>query len=215
MNDDWRLRVEFHEDGVAHALSERLNAAEIEHDLEKSFADRVIVSVDGPEVFAYTGTREQAERAEQLIRKVAAQHEWKLESELKHWHPTSEQWEDPDLPLPQTDADRLAEHAELMERERAESAAQGYPEYEVRIQCQTHQETLELAERLRDAGLPAVHRWRYLLLGAVNETSAEELATRVRELVPAGSEVTVEASLPALADGTPGNPFAILGGLGG
>ncbi len=177
MNDDWRLRVEFHEDGVAHALSERLNAAEIEHDLEKSFAERVIVSVDGPEVFAYAGTREQAERAEQLIRKVAAEHGWKLESELKHWHPTSEQWEDPDLPLPQTDADRLAEHAALMERERAESEAQGYPEYEVRIQCQTHQETLELADRLRDAGLPAVHRWRYLLLGAVNEAGAEELAS--------------------------------------
>ena len=48
MNDDWRLRVEFHEDGVAHALSERLNAAEIEHDLEKSFADRVIVWSTGP-----------------------------------------------------------------------------------------------------------------------------------------------------------------------
>jgi hypothetical protein len=215
MNDDWRLRVEFHEDGVAHALSERLNAAEIEHDLEKSFADRVIVSVDGAEVFAYAGTREQAERAEQLIRKVAADHEWKLESELKHWHPTSETWEDPDLPLPQTDADRLAEHAALMERERSESEAQGYPEYEVRIQCRTHEETLALAEQLRANGLPAVHRWRYLLLGAVNEASADELALRVRELVPEDSTVTIEASLPALADGTPGNPFAILGGLGG
>jgi len=215
MNDDWRLRVEFHEDGVAHALSERLNAAEIEHDLEKSFADRVIVSVDGAEVFAYAGTREQAERAEQLIRKVAAEHDWKLESELKHWHPTSEQWEDPDLPLPQTDADRLAEHAALMERERAESETRGYPEYEVRIQCRTHQETLELAERLRVNGLPAVQRWQYLLLGAVNEDAADELAVRVRELVPEGSTVTVEASLPALADGTPGNPFAIFGGLGG
>ncbi|MDQ6608082.1 MAG: hypothetical protein M3Z06_16240 [Actinomycetota bacterium] len=215
MNDDWRLRVEFHEDGVAHALSERLNAAEIEHDLEKSFADRVIVSVDGAEVFAYAGTREQAERAEQLIRKVAAEHEWKLESELKHWHPTAEQWEEPDLPLPQTDADRLAEHAALMERERAESEAQGYPQYEVRIQCRTHEETLALAEQLRSGGLPAVHRWRYLLIGAVNEQSANELAERVRGLAPEGSSVTVEASLPALADGTPGNPFAFLGGLGG
>jgi hypothetical protein len=215
MNDDWRLRVEFHEDGVAHALSERLNAAEIEHDLEKSFADRVIVSVDGAEVFAYAGTREQAERAEQLIRKIAAEHHWKLESELKHWHPTSEQWEDPDLPLPQTDSDRLAEHRALMERERAESEAQGYPEYEVRIQCRSHEETQALAERLRDSGLPAVQRWRYLLIGAVNEDSANELAERVRGLVPEGTSVTVEASLPALADGTPGNPFAILGGLGG
>ncbi len=215
MNDDWRLRVEFHEDGIAHALSERLNAAEIEHDLEKSFENRVIVSVDGAEVFCYTGTREQAERAEELIRRVAAEHDWKLESELKHWHPTSEQWEDPDLPLPQTDADRLAEHAALMERERAESEAQGYPEYEVRIQCPTHEQTLELAERLRSSGLPVVHRWRYLLLGAVNESSADELAVRVRGLAPEGSSVTVEASLPALADGTPGNPFAILGGLGG
>jgi hypothetical protein len=215
MNDDWRLRVELHEDGVARALSERLNAAEIEHDLEQSFQDRVIVSVDGNEVFCYTGTREQAERAEQLIRKVAAAHDWKLESELKHWHPTSEQWEDPDVPLPQTDTDRMAEHAELMARERAESEAQGYPEYEVRVQCRSHGETVELAERLRANGLPPVQRWRYLLLGAVNEQAADELAVRVRALVPDDSSVTVEASLPALADGTPGNPFAVLGGLGG
>jgi hypothetical protein len=215
MNDDWRLRVEFHEDGVARSLSERLNAAEIEHDLEQSFQDRVIVSVDGNEVFCYTGTREQAERAEQLIRKVAAGHDWKLETELKHWHPTSEQWEDPDVPLPQTDTDRMAEHAELMARERAESAAQGYPEYEVRVQCRSHGETVELAERLRANGLPPVQRWRYLLLGAVNEQAADELAVRVRALVPDDSSVTVEASLPALAGGTPGNPFAVLGGLGG
>ena len=134
-------------------------------------------------MFAYAGTREQAERAEQLIRKVAAEHGWKFESELKHWHPTSEQWEDPDCPSPRPTPTgwrvRGADGAE-----RAESEAQGYPEYEVRIQCQTHRKTLELAERLRAAGLPAVHRWRYLLLAAVNQASAEELADRVRELCP-------------------------------
>ena len=63
MNDDWRLRIDLHENGLAHRLGELLGAEELEHDLERSFHDRVVVSVDGAEVFCYTGTRPQAERA--------------------------------------------------------------------------------------------------------------------------------------------------------
>lgn len=217
MNDDWRLKVQFHKEGVARALSERLDAAEIEHDLEKSFQDRVIVSVDGDEVFCYTGSREQAERAEQLILGMATDKGWQVDTELTHWHPSAAAWEQPDAPLPQTDSDRLAEHAALIERERAESAAQGYPAFEVRIQCESHGDTVALAKRLRQEGLPNVHRWRFLLVGANDEDSANQLAERVRGLAPAGVTVSVGPSGGALNDGTLGtrNPFALLGGLGG
>ena len=215
MNDDWRLRVTLHQQGIAHALSERLDVADLEHDLEQAFEDRVIVSIDGAELFCYAGTREQAEAAAQLIRTVADRQKWKLETELKHWHPSSEQWEDPDEPLPETDAERIAERAKRIERERAESAARGYPAYEVRIECPTREEAAKLADRLEDQGLANVQRYRYLLLGASDEDSAAELAENVRSLTGAQGTVTVEASGRATADGTSGNPFAVLGGLGG
>jgi hypothetical protein len=211
MNDDWRVRVDMREDGIAGALTDRLEAIELRHDLETSFHDRVIVSRDGPVVVGYAGTREQAEGVETLIRSLAAEHGWQLESELKHWHPIAEEWEDPDEPLPRSDAERSAERAALIEQEREESVARGYPEWEVRVECGSHQDALRLATKLRQEGLPNVHRWRYVLVGALDQESAEALADRIRQEVPAASSVTVEGTLRAISDDVPRNPFAVLG----
>jgi hypothetical protein len=215
MNDDWRLRVEVHSDGLVNALTERLRAGQLEHEIQTSFHDRVIVSSDGPELFSYAGTREQAERVEQLIRSLAQEHGWSLDYELKHWHPTAEEWEDPDVPLPASDADRAAERAELMQREREESVAQGSPDYEVRVECPSHRETVELAEKLRGEGLACVQRWRYLLVGAADEDSANALAERLRAEAPAGSKVIAEGTFREVLNELPPSPFSIFGGLGG
>jgi hypothetical protein len=215
MNDDWRLRIDLHEDGFAHRLGELLGAQELEHDLEHSFHDRVVVSVDGPEVFCYAGTREQTERARELVQTLADQHGWKLEFELTHWHPAAERWEDPDAPLPETEAQAARERDHRVAGERAESAEQGYPEFEVRIQCSSRGEAGELSDKLEQEGIPNLHRWSYVLVGATDEDSAQELATRLRGEVPAGSQVTVERNLRAVYDSRPGNPFAVLGGLAG
>jgi hypothetical protein len=63
VNDDWRVQVDFHEEGDARALTERLDAQQLEHDLSDAFHDRVVVSRDGARVFLYAGTRDQAEGA--------------------------------------------------------------------------------------------------------------------------------------------------------
>jgi len=47
MNDDWRLQIDFVEENFADALHDRLDAEELEHDLGRAFADRVIVSRNG------------------------------------------------------------------------------------------------------------------------------------------------------------------------
>ena len=60
-----------------------------------------------------------------------------------------------------------------------------------------------------------MRRWKYLLIGAADEDSARALAARLREQVPPGSIVTVEATLGAVLEARPSNPFAIFGGLGG
>ncbi len=215
MSDDWRLRVDLHEHRLTHALTERLEASELEHDLETSFHDRVIVSGDRSEVFCYAGSRQQAERVEKLIRSLADEHGWRLDCELKRWHPAAEDWEDPDVPLPQADAQLVAERAALMERERAESAAQGYPEYEVRVRCPSHRDCRDLADKLRREGLRALHRWRYLLVGAADEDSADALAERIRREAPAGCVVTAEGNPRAILAERPFNPFTVFGGLAG
>lgn len=215
MNDDWRLRIDLHDQSSAHQLSELLRKGEIEHELDDSFTDRVVVSVDDAEVFCYTGSRAQADAAGRLIRQVIAQHGWNADIELTHWHPVAEEWESADVPLPASEADAARERAERIAGERAESAEEGYPGFEVRIKSSSRRHAGELSNRLEQEGIPNVHRWSYVLVGATDEESAQQLAERLRGEVPPGTEIAVELNQRELWDHRPPNPFAILGGLAG
>jgi hypothetical protein len=215
MDDDWRLQIDLHEVGRARALTERLNAEQLEHDLSDAFHDRVVVSREGAHVFLYTGTREQAEGAQDVVEADAKQHGWAVDVAFRHWHPTAEDWEDPDKPLPEDDATKLAEHQALMSRELEETAWSGHPEFEVRVDLPSRHDAVTFSGQLREEGLPAVHRWKFLLVGAANEDMAKELAERIRNEAPSGSRVNVEGTWAAAYAERPPNPFAVLGGLGG
>lgn len=216
MNDDWRLSIELEEHGLAHGLTEDLAVGELDHDLEESFGDRVIVTHDGPHVFLYAATREQAEEAEKAIRSLATKNDWNIATAtLEHWHPTELEWEDPDNPLPETEEQRQAEHEALIEEEREEAVEHGYPEWEVRVDTPGHHDAVALSKKLDAEGLQNVRRWKYLVVGAVDEDSARALADRLRAEAPAGSKVKVEGTFQAALHEAPSNPFAIFGGLGG
>lgn len=219
MSDDWRLRVELDDDRHAAELAQRLSKFDLPHELETSFRDRVVVSRDGSELFCYADTRAQAEAAERAIRSLAGERQWPLTAELRRWHPAAESWEDPDQPLPETEAERAAERSELMRSEREESLAQGFPEFEVRVSCGSRREAEELAERLRGEGIRCVQRWQFVVVAAPDEDTAKALAERVRSEAPPDSTVTAEASVSeavAVAPlATPFHPFAVFGGLGG
>ena len=215
MNDDWRLRIELEEEGLAQRLGQRLESGEIEHDLEQAFHERVVVSINGAELFCYTGSREQAERAAELIGRVAAEHDWKIDVQLSHWHPVAEEWQDPDAPEPATAAATEAEREERVEDEREESAEQGYPEMEVRVEAGSRHEARELSHRLEAEGLPNIHRHNYVLIGATDEDSAQALAGRLRGELPDGTPITVEQNRRAVYDRRVWSPFSVLGGLGG
>ncbi len=215
MNDDWRLQIDVEDGGNGTSLTERLDAAELEHELSEAFHDRLIVSADGPRVFVYAGTREQAEQARELIARLAETHGWTVATALTHWHPEAEEWEDPDLPLPESDAARVAEHARLIAAEREQLEEKGAPEFEVRVDLPSHRDAVRFAELLRAEGLPAVRRWKYLVVGAADEDSARALATRLEGEAPPASRVTVEGSGKVAYAERPANPFAVFGGLGG
>lgn len=215
MNDDWRLQIDLREPGHARPLAENLEAREPEHGLSDAFHDRVVVSRDGDRVFLYAGSRKQAEAARALVLSLAEQYGWNLDAELRRWHPTAEEWEDPDKPLPDDDAAKLAEHEELIAAERRETEERGYPELEVRIDLPSHHDAHRFAEQLRGEGLPVVHRWRYVLLGAADEDQAKALAERIRSEAPPDSKVSVEGTWKAAYAERSPSPFAVLGGLGG
>jgi len=212
MNDDWRLQIDFVEENFADALHDRLDAEELEHDLSRAFQDRVIVSNDGTTVFLYAGDREQAEKAQRLVERVTSEEGEEVKLSFTRWHPEAEEWRPADEPLPQDAEDRAPEHAARVARERQESEANG-PEYEVRIDLPSHKEASEFAERLQAEGLPTVHRWKYVLVGATDEDSANALAERIRGEAPAGSSVAVEGTWSEAYAERSRSPFWFLGGL--
>lgn len=212
--DDWRLRVCLHEEGLVHALSERLDAHELEHELETSFADRVIVSGDGAELFCYAGSREQLEAARKLIETLGRERDWQIEFELTRWHPDEQAWKDPDAPLPESEPEREAEHAALMIREREESQRQGFPDFEVRVECASEEDCEAFADQLRAEGLQVVRRSRYLLIGANDEDSAKQIVGRLQGEMPEGASIVALGTVPAVYSGSGVNPFAFFGGLG-
>jgi hypothetical protein len=219
MAEDWRLRVEFEEEAGARALTDRLEARDLEHDLKTSFHDRVVVSRDGPVVFCYANSRDQAEAVKRTIETLKDQHGWRLNTELERWHPVSERWEPPDEKLPDTESTREEEHRELIASEDEESRQQGFPMFEVRVRCESHRDAESLARRLESEGIPTAHRWQFVVVGADDEDAANQLAERIRREAPPGSSVTAEGSVAEVAQDAPYatsfSPFAIFGGLGG
>jgi hypothetical protein len=215
MNDDWRLQIDTADPGQALLLVEGIDGPGAGHTLGTAFHDRVIVSREEQRVFLYSATREQAEAVREMAAKLASENGWSPEMVLTHWHPVAEVWEDPDLPLPEDDAARAAEHAELVAAERREVEEGAPPQYEVRVDLPSHRDTVRFDEMLEAEGLPAVRRWKYLVVGAADEDTAKELAKRIEGEAPAGSKVTVEGNAKVVYDERPPNPFAIFGGLGG
>ncbi len=210
-HDDWRVTVELSdpETGAAGALRE----AGVVGDVRERLGGRVAVSQDGPRLFVYADSREQAEDAVRALRPALSEHQADAPIELARWHPIEERWEDPSVPLPETEDERDAEHARREADERRQSREQGYPEWEVRIALRSHGDARDLAERLEAEGVPLLRRWRYLLVFADAEDDARELAERLEREAPEGARLEVELNGGAVWRDA--NPFAVFGGMGG
>ncbi|HXQ89486.1 MAG TPA: hypothetical protein VN733_07575, partial [Solirubrobacterales bacterium] len=115
-------------------------------------------------------------------------------------------------PLPDDPTEKRAERQEAIEREMKETEERGYPEFEVRIDLPSREEAKRFAERLRAEGLPVVRRWKFVLVGAIDEEHAKELAERLRLEAPADSRLVAQGSWPGTYDEVH-RPFAFLGGL--
>jgi hypothetical protein len=85
------------------------------------------------QIFLDAGTKTAARDAERIVLDVLDQHGIAAESALHRWHPIEEQWENPDVPVPQTEAERQAEHQRLEDTETAESLATGKAQWHVRV----------------------------------------------------------------------------------
>jgi hypothetical protein len=214
MKDDWRLTVDFDDEGDGVQLVERLGALRLAATERRFLGDRVVVSRDRARVFLYAETEDELQRAEELVRGQLAEREAEAVVTLERWHPVEQAWKDAAVPLPESEADVRAERDRQQAREAAESEASGYAEWEVRVELPDHEATVELAERLEAEDVPVVRRSTYLLVGAANQDEASALAERLQREAPAGARVEVEPGGGMVWEVAPQNPFAVFGGLG-
>jgi hypothetical protein len=215
MADDWRLAVTPSEEADPPSVLGWVLEHELEDEARERLGRRLAVEVGAGdrEIYFYGDSEEQIRAAEELVISILAEQGVDARLEVSRWHPLAERWEDPSVPLPRTEAERAAERELLAAEEAAESREEG-PQWEVRLELPTHQETVALADRLEGEGIPVLRRWKFLLVGAATEAQAEELAARLREEAPKGTVVTVEGSGEMLEDVAFPNPFVVFGGLG-
>ena len=192
--DDWRIRIEL-EGERAGGFLERLGldlgsrARELAKELEEA---RLPVSRVGETIFVYAPSRLQAQQARKVIE--AELDEDGLEPlvvRLEHWLAGEERWDDE--PAHETWEEELRD--------------EGYAPWEVRVECRSHDDADELADRLEQEGYDVVRRWRYLIVGAPSREEAQQLARRLHGEVEPGGGLVWEVM--------PRNPFAVFGGIGG
>jgi hypothetical protein len=214
MADDWRVTIDFDDEGDGTQFTEWLAAVQLESEERNQLGDRVVVSRDGPRVFLYADSGEQARSVYQTAQARIETEGRSAVTALERWHPVEQAWKDASVPLPESAAEARAEHERLQEREAAESLEKGRAEWEVRIELPTHEDTLALAELLESEGVPVVRRYTFLLAGALNEDDARALAKRLEAEAPQGSRIEVEPGGGLVWEVAPENPFAVFGGLG-
>ena len=216
MADDFRIAVEFGDEGSLLHFGRSLREREFEKDLREQLGDGVVVTHNGSHVFLYASSPEQARAAERAVREVLNQLGVHAEvSPVLRWHPVEERWEDASVPLPQTDEETEAEHRRWEEQQTKEAQTTGYAEWEVRVDLPSHKDAVKLAEQLEQEGIsPIVRRWKYLLIGTANDDDARALAERIVAEAPAGADVKAEPSATIGWEETSRNPFAPFGAFG-
>jgi hypothetical protein len=206
--DEWRVEVDLDDPEHHYKLGERLHALDLDAEAANKLGNKVIVTRDGPKMFLYAGSADQAREAERVARELVDADELSAGIRLTRWHPVEETWKDAALALPETEQAREAEYERREAAEEREAEVEGEYDWEVRADLPSLHETRELAQRLEAEGLDVTRRWKHLFVGAPTEERAAEISKRIEAEAP-GAEVH-----PQLTEGIPHPLFVLLGGVG-
>ncbi len=191
-SSDWRVTISLTDQEHAERARRSFSEREVEDDVHRRLGGNIAVGAGDSQIFLYAGTELAARQAEQVARDVLAQHGIEAEFALHRWHPIEEEWESPDVAMPQTETERQAEHQRLEETETAESLATGTAQWQARAELPSHREAVALASKLESEGKAVVRRWKFLVVGANNEDEAQQLAEQIRTEAPPGATVRAE-----------------------
>jgi hypothetical protein len=98
MADDWRVELDVEDHDAFHRALDRLRERGVAREARHSLGDDVVISVDRDRIFAYTETREEAQRALRVLTELAQDHHLAAHATVTRWHPEGERWEPLDAP---------------------------------------------------------------------------------------------------------------------
>lgn len=199
MDEEYRVEVELDDAAHGYSLRERLRALDLDDEARRRLGRGVMVTRDGSRLFAYAGSDAQAREAEDVLRGLVEAERLTAEIAVTRWHPVEETWKDPSIPLPSSPGEEAAELAAHEAAEAAEALAQGEYDWNVVVRLRERRDAHDLARRLVAEGHPVMRRWRYVVVGAVTEERAGELAARLRSELPSEAEVRIEVDLSDVA----------------
>ena len=193
-HNDWRVTISLTDPGQVRRAKHAISRSQVEEDVHRRLGRAVAVGAGDSQIFLYAGTEIAAGEAERVARELLAADGIGAQFALHRWHPLAEAWEDAAVAMPRTEAEREAEHQQLLADETGESLATGVALWEARAEFPSHREAAGLADRLRSEGRRVVRRWRFLVVGATNEDQARELAEQIRREAPPDATVRAEHS---------------------
>jgi hypothetical protein len=205
--EDFRVEVELDDEAHGYSLRERLRALDLDDEARKRLGKTVVVTRDGSRLFLYALDEPQVRQAERVMRGLVAEGGLSADIRVTRWHPVEEEWKDLAVPLPRTPEDEEAEYEAREAAEEEEAEAEGSYDWQVVLHLRGRGEAHDLAEQLTAEGLPVARRWRYVVVGAVTEEDAEELASRLRSELGDDAEVSVSADISDV----PSRPFQFVG----
>jgi hypothetical protein len=195
-DEDWRVEVKLDDEEQGYSLAERLRAADLDDEARARLGERVVVSRDGSRLFLYAASESQSQEAEQVIRDLVARHDLSAEISATRWHPVEQTWQDASIPLPTTSESIEEEQASREAADERDAERTGSWSSHVRVELPHRGDAVDLAARLEGEGEKVHRRWRYVTADLATEDAARELADRLADTLPEGSELTVETKPP-------------------
>ena len=194
-DEDWRIEVELDDEEQGYSLTERLRAGDLDDEARARLGERVVVSRDGSRLFLYSASESQSREAEQVIRDLVASHDLSAAISVTRWHPIEQTWQDASIPLPTSPQSIEEERTSREAAEERDAERAGWTSH-VRVELPRRGDAVDLADRLEAEGEKVHRRWRYVTVDVATEDAAQELADRLADSLPEGSELTIETKPP-------------------
>ena len=105
-SDDWRVTISLADQAQVKQAQRALSGHEVEEDVRRQLGRTIAVVPGDSQIFLYAGSESAAVEAVRVARDVLARHDIQAEFALHRWHPIEEQWQSPDVAMPQTEAER-------------------------------------------------------------------------------------------------------------